>query len=519
HRDIKPENILVNAYGQYKLSDFGIAKTIDHVTKATLAGTPDYIAPEVFHKQAYGFLADEYSLGLVLYWALNERRMPFVEIKDRPPTDEEMQEAQKRRLEGEALPEPLNGNTLLKKAVLKACAYKPEDRYQTITEFKKALQLCDMAEIPEKEIPTEEIETEEDNFNSSETIGAWGRTEVKEETPVKEEAAEKTRLNKVAKLLREYSFSKNELLKDEWKTCITPYEAFQLGLGFALKANVIFTENHTGKAIQYSENNWTITFAEQGTEYVSMNIPKDIDTAIYWLTYAANLNEYKAMAVLSFIYEYDKKELQQAKQWMHKAYAQTNSTYYKEQLERQIKIEKGEYRIEVLKKYLPKLEGKSSFAPYPDLKTINTLRNGYNKPQFAGYEEYQSSKTEEILDNHEILAVYTSKLNWSSPRLVLVFTKEEMVSMSPLLSEKTADKNIVLYHLPYEKLRPLEIKNSGEIHMRDDSGKKYYLGYNPKNVDGQILFQLFDELSSYGKNSDLNLQMQIYLSETEDMLK
>jgi len=442
-----------------------------------------------------------------------------------------MQEAQKRRLEGEVLPEPLNGNILLKKAVLKACAYKPEDRYQTITEFKKALQLCDMAEIPEEEIPTEEVETEEDNFNFSETIGAWGRTEVKEETPViyhnvkqeeepvKEEAAEETRLNKIAELLKEYSFSKNELLKDELKTCITPYEAFLIGLGFALKANILFTENHSGKAIQYSENKWTITFAEEGTEYNSINMPKDMDTAIYWLAYAADRNEYKAMAALSFIYEYDKNELPQAKQWMHKAYAQTNNMYYKEQLERQTKIEKGEYRIEVLKKYLPKLEGKSSFAPYPDLKTINTLRNGYNKPQFAGYEEYQSSKTEEILDNREILAVYTSKLNWSSPRLVLVFTKEEMVSMSPLLSEKTTDKNIVLYHLPYERLRPVAIKDDGELWMRDYNGSEYRLGYNPKNVDGQILFQLFDELSSYGKNSDLNQQMQIYLQETEDMLK
>ena len=139
HRDIKPSNILYNDHlGYYKLSDFGIAKTIDHVTKGTVIGTLDYLAPEVFHEEAYGFLADQYSLGLVLYWALNNRKLPFIPL-DHVPTDIELQAAKQDRMNGKPFPAPTNGSSRLQEIILKACAYDPEDRYKSITDLKKAL--------------------------------------------------------------------------------------------------------------------------------------------------------------------------------------------------------------------------------------------------------------------------------------------------------------------------------------------------------------------------------------------
>lgn len=139
HRDIKPSNILYNDHlGYYKLSDFGIAKTIDHVTKGTVIGTLDYLAPEVFHEEAYGFLADQYSLGLVLYWALNNRKLPFIPL-DHVPTDNELQAAKQDRMNGKPFPAPMNGSSRLQEIILKACAYDPEDRYKSITDLKKAL--------------------------------------------------------------------------------------------------------------------------------------------------------------------------------------------------------------------------------------------------------------------------------------------------------------------------------------------------------------------------------------------
>ena len=79
HRDIKPANIMVSEYGDYKLGDFGVSKIMDHTTYATAMRTPEYQAPEIVHMEKYGQTADIYSLGIMLYWLLNDLKMPFVD--------------------------------------------------------------------------------------------------------------------------------------------------------------------------------------------------------------------------------------------------------------------------------------------------------------------------------------------------------------------------------------------------------------------------------------------------------
>ena len=138
HRDIKPENILVSKFGDYKLGDFGVARVQDHTTKATKMGTHGYAAPEVEHGHKYGKEADIYSLGITLYWLLNNRRMPFLNA-DESVKAMKNQEALRRRYEGEKLPAPKNGSAKLKQVVLKACAYRPEDRYRSAQELYDAL--------------------------------------------------------------------------------------------------------------------------------------------------------------------------------------------------------------------------------------------------------------------------------------------------------------------------------------------------------------------------------------------
>ena len=134
HRDIKPANIMVSQFGNYKLGDFGVSKIMDHATYATAMGTPEYQAPEVVHMKKYGQTADIYSLGITLYWLLNNRRMPFIGANEQLTVDQK-NEAMERRYRGEKLPAPKNGSAKLKKIVLKACEYNPEDRYASAQEM------------------------------------------------------------------------------------------------------------------------------------------------------------------------------------------------------------------------------------------------------------------------------------------------------------------------------------------------------------------------------------------------
>ena len=142
HRDIKPANIMVSSGGIYKLGDFGIARMMDHTTAGTRIGTVNYMAPEVYLGQRYGHTADIYSLGLVLYWLMNNRRIPFLSAENKGSNLEEELEAQQKRLRGIPVPRPCCGSLRLAEVIRKSLAFYPQDRFQTAEEFGKALRSC-----------------------------------------------------------------------------------------------------------------------------------------------------------------------------------------------------------------------------------------------------------------------------------------------------------------------------------------------------------------------------------------
>jgi serine/threonine protein kinase/tetratricopeptide (TPR) repeat protein len=66
HRDIKAQNVMRHDSGRIVLGDFGTGRELDNVN-GELAGTPLYIAPEIFAGHAAGSRSDVYSLGVLLY--------------------------------------------------------------------------------------------------------------------------------------------------------------------------------------------------------------------------------------------------------------------------------------------------------------------------------------------------------------------------------------------------------------------------------------------------------------------
>src|SRR5262245_46825467 len=80
HRDVKPANILLeNCIERVKITDFGLARTVDDATltqSGMIAGTPAYMSPEQANGEKFDARSDLFSLGSVLY-ALCAGRSPF----------------------------------------------------------------------------------------------------------------------------------------------------------------------------------------------------------------------------------------------------------------------------------------------------------------------------------------------------------------------------------------------------------------------------------------------------------
>jgi hypothetical protein len=90
HRDLKPANIMIDGKGQVRITDFGIAAMVaDADTSGSLAGTPAYMAPELFKGEQPSVQSDLYAMGIVLY-ELMTGKPPFDNLApnhpDRPTT-------------------------------------------------------------------------------------------------------------------------------------------------------------------------------------------------------------------------------------------------------------------------------------------------------------------------------------------------------------------------------------------------------------------------------------------------
>ena len=138
HRDIKPANLLIEPGGRVKLTDFGVARIQDSGeatrTQGSMVGTLKYMSPEQVQGQKIDSRADLFSVGVVLYQLLTDKR----------PFDGDNDFSIIHQIIGHTPAPPSSFNARLPPAidavVARALAKDREQRFATARDFASALQ-------------------------------------------------------------------------------------------------------------------------------------------------------------------------------------------------------------------------------------------------------------------------------------------------------------------------------------------------------------------------------------------
>ena len=140
HRDIKPSNLILYDTDRVKVTDFGIAKLVDaEMTQSgTLLGTPSYMSPEQAMGDKLDGRSDIFSLGVCAFEMLcGEQPFPGNNVTSILYKLVHVDPIEPANLEMNGLV-PQKWHEVFGRVLAK----KPDDRYQTATEFVQDLEYC-----------------------------------------------------------------------------------------------------------------------------------------------------------------------------------------------------------------------------------------------------------------------------------------------------------------------------------------------------------------------------------------
>lgn len=176
HRDIKPANLLIEPGGRVKLTDFGVARIQDSGdatrTQGSMVGTLKYMSPEQVQGQKIDSRADLFSVGIVLYQLLTDKR----------PFDGDNDFSIIHQIIGHTPPPPTSFNPRLPSAidavVARALAKDREQRFATARDFASALQSAvrraeDATVVPAAD-PTKKTEPSSTNSKTGVSVPGAG---------------------------------------------------------------------------------------------------------------------------------------------------------------------------------------------------------------------------------------------------------------------------------------------------------------------------------------------------------